>query len=141
MTVPPDATRSPATIAELLAAAEPTGSRPLGELIERLAAGSALHGARDGGRAIGPAALAGIPIRGVTDDSRSVRPGTLFVAIRGLHLDGHEYVTQAAASGAAAALVEQPIPTVALPQLVVDAGPAALADAAAWWYGECGHEI
>ena len=141
MTDPPGATPAPATIADLLAAAEPTETRPLGALIDRLAAGSSLRGARDGGRAIGPGALAGIPIRGVTDDSRSVRPGTLFVAVRGLHVDGHEYVAQAARSGAAAAIVEQPIPTVALPQLVVQAAPAALADAAAWWYGDPSHRL
>ncbi len=129
------------SIADLLATAEPTGPRPLGELIERLAAGSGLRGARDGGRAIGAHALARIPIQGVTDDSRAVRPGTLFVAVRGLHVDGHEYVAQAAASGAAAALVEEPIPGVALPQLVVAAGPTALADAAAWWYGDPSHRL
>ncbi|HUQ78799.1 MAG TPA: UDP-N-acetylmuramoyl-L-alanyl-D-glutamate--2,6-diaminopimelate ligase [Patescibacteria group bacterium] len=136
MTDPPGTSTPPATIADLLAAAEPTESRPLGDLVERLAANATLRGARDGGRAIGPTALAGISIRGVTDDSRSVRPGTLFVAIRGLHVDGHEYVAKAAESGAAAVLVEHPIPAIVLPQLVVDAGSAALADAAAWWYGD-----
>ena len=124
------------TIAELLAAAEPADPRPLGELIARLVADRRLHGARDGGKAIGPAALASIPIRGVTDDSRAVRPGALFVATPGLHVDGHAFVAAAAAAGAVAVLVERALPDVALPQLVVDRGPAALADAAAWWYGD-----
>jgi UDP-N-acetylmuramoyl-L-alanyl-D-glutamate--2,6-diaminopimelate ligase len=124
------------TIAELLAAAEPTEPRPLGELIARLTADGRLHGARDGGKAIGPAALAAIGIRGVTDDSRAVRPGSLFVAIAGLHADGHMFVAAAAAAGAAAAIVDRPLPDVALPQLVVDRPPAALADAATWWYGD-----
>ena len=88
------------TIAELLAAAEPADPRPLGELIARLVADRRLHGARDGGKAIGPAALASIPIRGVTDDSRAVRPGALFVAIPGLHVDGHAFVAAAASSSA-----------------------------------------
>jgi UDP-N-acetylmuramoyl-L-alanyl-D-glutamate--2,6-diaminopimelate ligase len=124
------------TIAELLAAAEPTEPRPLGELIARLTADGRLHGARDGGKAIGPAALAAIGIRGVTDDSRAVRPGSLFVAIAGLHADGHMFVAAAAAAGAAAAIVDRPLPDVGLPQLVVDRPPAALADAATWWYGD-----
>ena len=124
------------TIADLLAASEPTEPRPLGELIARLTADARLHGARDGGKAIGPAALASIGIRGVTDDSRAVGPGSLFVAIRGLHADGHMFVAAAAAAGAAVALVERPLPDIALPQLVVEGAPAALADAAAWWSGD-----
>jgi UDP-N-acetylmuramoyl-L-alanyl-D-glutamate--2,6-diaminopimelate ligase len=125
-----------ATIADLLATAEPTEPRPLGELIARLTSDGRLHGARDGGKAIGPAALASIRIRGVTDDSRSVGPGRLFVAIPGLHADGHMFVAAAAAAGAVIAIVERPLPDIALPQLVVAGTPAALADAAAWWSGD-----
>ena len=113
-------TKSHATIAELLAAAEPGGPRPLGELIARLAAEGRLHGARDGGKAIGPAALAGIPIHGVTDDSRGIRQGSLFVAVQGLHVDGHTFLETVAQAGAAAALVERPVPEIALPQLIVE---------------------
>jgi UDP-N-acetylmuramoyl-L-alanyl-D-glutamate--2,6-diaminopimelate ligase len=124
------------SIADLLAAAEPAGPRPLGELVARLTSDGRLHGARDGGKAIGPAALATIPIDGVTDDSRAVRGGNLFVAVPGLHTDGHMFVPAAADAGAAAALVERPLPDVALPQLVVERSAAALADAAAWWSGD-----
>ncbi|MEA2518023.1 MAG: UDP-N-acetylmuramoyl-L-alanyl-D-glutamate--2,6-diaminopimelate ligase [Chloroflexota bacterium] len=133
--------QSPPSIADLLAAAEPTGQRPLGELIERLSAGGLLRGARDAGRAIGPAALAGIPIAAIADDSRSVRVGSLFAAVPGLHVDGHDYVAAAAGSGAAVALVERAIADVALPQLVVERAPAALADAAAWWHGDPSLEL
>lgn len=131
----------PPTVADLLAAAEPSEPAPLGGLIGRLTAEGSLRGARDGGRATGPAALARIPIQGVTDDSRAVRPGCLFVAIRGLHVDGHAFVERAAAAGAAAAIVEQAVPDVALPQLVVARAPAALADGAAWWYGDPSVEL
>ena len=106
------------SIADLLAAAEPSEPRPFGELISRLTADGRLRGARDGGRAIGPAALAGIEVRGITDDSRKVGRGALFVAVP------------------VAALVERPVVDVTLPQLVVDRAPRALADAAAWWYGD-----
>ena len=42
---------------------------------------------------------------GVSIDSRSIRPGDLFVAIRGARFDGHRFVGDAVARGAAAALV------------------------------------
>ena len=41
-------------------------------------------------------------IAGITDDSRSVRPGFLFVAVRGTERDGHDYLDAAAKAGAAA---------------------------------------
>ena len=47
-------------------------------------------------------------IRDVTYDSRKVRPGTLFVALRGAQSDGHRYLEAAIDSGASALLVEQP---------------------------------
>lgn len=42
---------------------------------------------------------------GFTHDSRQVRPGDVFVATRGLHGDGHDYIEEAAEQGAAAALI------------------------------------
>src|SRR5512138_2108359 len=55
-----------------------------------------------GGRWIGapPGSLAG-----VSTDTRSLRPGNLFVALRGERFDAHDYLAQAAAAGAAAAVV------------------------------------
>lgn len=43
----------------------------------------------------------------VWHDSREVEPGDLFVAIVGEHLDGHDFVRQAFARGAAAAMVDR----------------------------------
>jgi UDP-N-acetylmuramoyl-L-alanyl-D-glutamate--2,6-diaminopimelate ligase len=131
------------TIAELLAAADAglPASRPLGALIERLTAEGLLRGARDSGRPIGPAALAAVEVKGVTEDSRAVQPGTIFAAVIGEHVDGHDYVGRAAAAGAAVAIVEQPLPDVSLPQLVVERSQAALATAAAWWFGDPSHEL
>ena len=131
------------TIAELLAAAD-TGlpeSRPLAGLIERLTTEGLLRGARDSGRPIGPAALAAIEVRGITEDSRAVEPGALFAAVTGEHVDGHDFVERAAAAGAAVAIVERPLPDLGLPQLVVERSKAALGTAAAWWFGDPSHEL
>lgn len=43
---------------------------------------------------------------GVSIDSRTVEPGDLFIAIRGLAQDGHKFVTDALANGAVCALVD-----------------------------------
>lgn len=45
-------------------------------------------------------------ITDVTADSREIQKGSLFICLKGAHVDGHKYLAQAAASGAAAALVE-----------------------------------
>lgn len=46
---------------------------------------------------------------GVAFDSREVGPGDLFIAMKGEHTDGHRFVDQARASGAAGVLVSQPV--------------------------------
>ncbi|WP_288841697.1 UDP-N-acetylmuramoyl-tripeptide--D-alanyl-D-alanine ligase [uncultured Deefgea sp.] len=43
----------------------------------------------------------------VTTDSRDIRVGDLFVALKGEHFDAHDFVEQALAQGAVAALVEK----------------------------------
>ena len=45
---------------------------------------------------------------GVSIDSRSVKPGELFVALQGPSFDGHDFVAAALGKGAAAALVHRP---------------------------------
>lgn len=55
---------------------------------------------------------------GVSTDSRTVRAGDLFVALRGEHFDGHDYVSQVQGDGAVAALVTKPVGS-SLPQLQV----------------------
>ncbi len=129
------------SIGASIAAAEPDEARQLRGLVERLTAERRLRGAREGGRAIGPAGLHGVEVRGVAYDSRRVRRGALFVAVPGQHANGHDYVGAAASAGAAAAVVERPLPEVALPQLVVDRTQVALATAATWWYGDPSREL
>ena len=51
-----------------------------------------------------------LAIASVTFDSRSVTPGSLFVALRGSYADGHAYLRQAREAGAVAALVDATCP-------------------------------
>ena len=129
------------TIAGRLAAAEPSAPRRLGGLVERLAAAGSIRGARDVDGPIDPPALGAVEILGIAFDSRSVRPGFLFIAVSGLHADGHEFAAAAERAGAAALLVERPVAGVAIPQLVVRGSRRALATAAAWWYGDPSREL
>ncbi len=79
-------------------------------------------------------APAGLPtFTGITVDSRLTTPGTLFVAVRGSQADGHRFVPDAIARGAAAVVVEAPLEATA-PQIIVsDARKAAIALARVWY--------
>ena len=80
--------------------------------------------AATGGQASGAFEVSGMEI-----DSRDVRPGELFVALKGDSTDGHAFLAKAFANGAAAALVDRPV---AWPHvLVADTGAALAALAAA----------
>lgn len=48
-----------------------------------------------------------LPITGVTTDSRQVSPGDIFFALEGEKFDGHNYISQALASGATAVVVSK----------------------------------
>lgn len=50
----------------------------------------------------------GAPITGVTTDTRTARPGELFIALKGDRFDGHDHLEQALAKGCAALLVSRP---------------------------------
>jgi UDP-N-acetylmuramoyl-tripeptide--D-alanyl-D-alanine ligase len=60
----------------------------------------------------------GITVTGVATDSRTIRPGELFVALRGENFDGADYVADATARGAQAALVAREVPET-VPQVLV----------------------
>ncbi len=53
----------------------------------------------------GPGGL-DVPVTSVTDDSRKVSPGALFVAVKGGQVDGHEFVEQAVSAGASALVLQ-----------------------------------
>src|SRR5437879_5898361 len=69
----------------------------------------------------------------VSIDSRTVRRGDIFIALRGERFDGHAFIAQAAAAGAAAAMVEQPVSEKVLPQIVVEDTSRALGRLAHYW--------
>ena len=70
---------------------------------------------------------------GVADDSRKVKSGELFIAVRGWNSDGHDFLDAAAQRGATVAIVEDPTRT-KLPALVVREGRRAAAIAASTAY-------
>ncbi|WP_420794427.1 UDP-N-acetylmuramoyl-tripeptide--D-alanyl-D-alanine ligase [Sphingomonas hankookensis] len=59
--------------------------------------------------ATGGTASADFTVNGVAFDSREVGPGDLFVALSGEATDGHRFVGQAFAQGAAGAIVSRPV--------------------------------
>jgi UDP-N-acetylmuramoyl-L-alanyl-D-glutamate--2,6-diaminopimelate ligase len=83
---------------------------------------------------------ADLEITGLTEDSRRAGPGTLFCAVDGSAQDGHRFLRDAARRGAAAALVVRPA-DLPLPQVVVRDSRAALAVAAAHWFGRPGERL
>lgn len=69
-------------------------------------------------------------VRDIAHDSRKVKPGSLFVAVRGFHSDGHQFISQAIKQGAVAIVAEKqegsPAPA-DTPLLIVDDSRRALA--------------
>jgi UDP-N-acetylmuramoyl-L-alanyl-D-glutamate--2,6-diaminopimelate ligase len=74
-------------------------------------------------------------ISGVAYDSRKVREGSLFVAVRGQAVDGHGYIAQAIDAGAAAVIGERVEPDSRATVVRVADSRRALADVAAAFYG------
>ena len=85
------------------------------------------------GRPIG-VMLLDVTFERVEIDSRRVRPGDLFWAIRGPHHDGHDHLAEAAERGAVACVAEQgAIDSISLPTIAVTDTRRALADFASWY--------
>ncbi|WNQ11803.1 UDP-N-acetylmuramoyl-tripeptide--D-alanyl-D-alanine ligase [Paenibacillus aurantius] len=89
-----------------------------------------------GGKGLSPS-YDDITIEGVSIDSRTVKPGNLFIPLI-RQLDGHHYVEEAIAKGAAASLwqTDHPSPPHHLPLIYVDDGLQALQKLAAAYRGE-----
>jgi len=68
-------------------------------------------------------------------DNRSVQPGSLFFCVSGFTRDGHDFAADAVARGAAALVVTRPL-GLGVPEVVVGDVRAAMARAAARFYGD-----
>ena len=80
--------------------------------------------------------LKGETVIGISTDSRTIKEGELFVAIRGSNFDGHKFLAEAFANGAVAAVVDregaiEPVKT--MPLLVVHDTTKALGDLARYY--------
>jgi len=83
-----------------------------------------------GGRTSGGDAL----FTGVSTDSRTLRSGDLFVALRGERFDGHEFLKTAASASAAATMVDNQFNgEYPLPALIVEDTKRSLGDLARYW--------
>lgn len=69
----------------------------------------------------------------VHSDTRTLQPGDLFVALKGERFDAHDFLAQAKAAGAVAALAERGLAEAGLPGLLVADTKLALGDLAAGW--------
>ena len=104
----------------------------LRELLERAGVGRPEGPRYDGAR----------EVTAIAYDSRQVKPGALFVALRGVNADGARFAPQAAASGAIAVVAETPARSGAdTPWIQVENARASLAALAAAFYGNPSEEL
>ncbi|WP_217587034.1 Mur ligase family protein [Lentibacillus saliphilus] len=75
------------------------------------------------------------PITGISYHSQRVEPGHLFVCILGYKTDGHQYLSNAVANGAKAAIVQTIQKDISIPQYKVKNSRAALAQLSVYYYG------
>jgi UDP-N-acetylmuramoyl-L-alanyl-D-glutamate--2,6-diaminopimelate ligase len=81
-------------------------------------------------------------IGGLSEDSRKIGPGMLFVAVRGAALDGHDYVADAVARGAVAVVAERAVDVPDhVPIVVTGSAREALAGLAARFHGHPAHGL
>ena len=77
-----------------------------------------------------------VDVTGIAYDSRRVKPGDLFVAVSGLHEDGHVFAADAVARGGVAVALERQVPLPhGIPMLLLPSTRIGLAEIAAEFYG------
>lgn len=89
--------------------------------------------------------LAGKPgdtlMTGIVMDSRLVKPGYLFVAMKGASADGHEFIPDVIRGGVSAIVGEKPLDGLSVPYIQVENSRQALAWLAAAFYGYPGRKL
>ncbi|MCI6537683.1 UDP-N-acetylmuramoyl-tripeptide--D-alanyl-D-alanine ligase [uncultured Eubacterium sp.] len=86
-----------------------------------------------GGTYVGEDALRGSEITGAVIDSRQVKPGYLYIPIRGERVDGHRFIPDVFEKGALAVLSEEPLENPAGPYIQVASSEQALKDIAEFY--------
>ena len=76
-----------------------------------------------------------VEVSALAYDNRAVEPGTLFFCVPGFTRDGHDFAPDAVARGAVALVVERPL-GLGVPEVLVPSVRAAMAPAAAAFYGD-----
>jgi UDP-N-acetylmuramoyl-L-alanyl-D-glutamate--2,6-diaminopimelate ligase len=81
-------------------------------------------------------ALKDVEVKDITCDSKVVRSGSLFAAVKGEHADGRAFAREAVENGALCVLAEAEVTDIKVPQVIVPDVRVALAKVAGRFYGE-----
>ncbi|HMS84924.1 MAG TPA: UDP-N-acetylmuramoyl-L-alanyl-D-glutamate--2,6-diaminopimelate ligase [Nitrospira sp.] len=77
-----------------------------------------------------------IAVEGITDDSRAVSKGSLFVAVKGERVDGHQFIPTVVSGGAGSVVAQQPMKTGTVPFVCVEDSRKALGLLGSHFYGD-----
>ncbi|MBM4127041.1 MAG: UDP-N-acetylmuramoyl-L-alanyl-D-glutamate--2,6-diaminopimelate ligase [Nitrospira sp.] len=77
-----------------------------------------------------------ISVHAVTDDSRSIQPGSVFIAVQGERVDGHRFIPAAVQAGVAGLVSQQPVGNLSVPFVRVADSRKALGLLGSRFYGE-----
>ena len=77
-----------------------------------------------------------VSVNAITDDSRAVSTHSLFVAVKGERVDGHEFIPAAMRGGMVALVSQQPVREVSVPSIHVDDSRKALGLLGSRFYGD-----
>ncbi len=75
-------------------------------------------------------------ITGITNNSRKIKPGYMFICIKGFKSDGHKYITQAVTQGAAAVVVTEDVDLKGVPVVRVENSRKFMAQASHILFGK-----
>lgn len=82
-----------------------------------------------------------VPITGIAIDSRALIPGHLFVAMKGIFVDGHDYIPQAIDNGAVAVVGDREMSGLSVPYIQLENPRRALTWIAAAFYDWPGRKL
>jgi len=88
-----------------------------------------------------PAQIPAVPITGIAIDNRNLKPGNLFVAMRGGSADGHDFIENAIERGAHAVVCEKEITGLPVPCIRVQNSRQSLSWLAAAFYDNPGRKL